>query len=55
VVRKDKCVLIAVDRDGTHLDMKGLDIAEYGGVVMSRPTHTSVTVEPLDKSVFWTI
>jgi hypothetical protein len=33
-------------------DMKGIKLAKCGGVMMSRPHHTSITFQPLDKSVF---
>jgi len=50
VVRKDKRLLTVVDSDRPHLDMSVLDLAKYGGGVMSRPPHTSVTGHPLEIS-----
>ena len=50
--KKDKPVLILLDSDQSHLDIKVLDLAKENGVVMSFPPHTSLTVQPTVRSVY---
>ena len=45
-VTKDKPLLILLDSDKSHLDIKVLDLAKENGVVMSFPPHTSLKCNP---------
>lgn len=51
-VTKEKPGLILLDIDQSHLDIKVLDLAKENGVVMPFPPHTSLTVQPSDRSAY---
>jgi hypothetical protein len=44
--KKDKPMLIPLDSDQSHLDIKVLYFTKENGVVMSFPPHTSLTCNP---------
>ena len=51
-VTKDKPMLILLDSYQPHLDINFLDLSKKNGVVMSFPPHTSLKVQPLDRSIY---